>query len=691
MARAWVKVGTVAVLAALALAATTASMGSRLAVAEPPPQVQGLAPQLISYNPPPAPSASEMARLRDGIAACEAGDWATLAALRDNANDALVRRILQWRFASAKEAPLDFDAISEALLALQDWPGRAAVKARAEQALASSTLGPHARLAFLDEIGGPESGDGMIAKAIALQGVGRRDEALALAREAWRGHALSSRAEIDAGAAFSFDRDDHAARTDYLLWRGQRTDALRLAARLDPADQALARARVALQTRQRRGLQAAVDAVPASRRDDPGLLYDRTRYVRRAGRPEDALRIAADIVPEAAPAVARDDIFRERRLYVPRALRNGDSGLAYGLVTRHGLERGEEFADAEWVAGWLSLRFLREPGRAAEHFSHLSDRVGSPVSRARAFYWRAEAAKALGRENDARTFLSEAARYPFTYYGQLAAARLGGAMLDLPGATRISDATRARFESRELVRALRLIADIGDRADFESIAFYLDDALDDPDEIEALAEMARARGYARTALRSAKAGLFRNVVAANAAYPILDLPPGATLPGRAEPAFTLAIIRQESEFQPDAVSSARARGLMQLMPATARMQARREGMSYSGPAILTADPDYNVTLGSAHLGDLVSEFGGSYVLAIAAYNAGGHRAREWITDWGDPRSSSVDAVDWIELVPIEETRNYIQRVMENLQVYRHRLAGRPTPITILEDLNRGER
>jgi soluble lytic murein transglycosylase len=200
--------------------------------------------------------------------------------------------------------------------------------------------------------------------------------------------------------------------------------------------------------------------------------------------------------------------------------------------------------------------------------------------------------------------------------------------------------------------------------------------------------MAREQSYNRTALRNAKAGLFRTVVATNAAYPLIDLPPMVRSGNRIEPALVLSIIRQESEFDVGVVSHANAHGLMQLIPSTAQAQARREGITYRRAA-LTSDPQYNMTLGSAHLADLVDDFGGSYVLAIAAYNAGPTNARNWISDWGDPRSRSVDVVDWIELIPFSETRNYVQRVTENLQVYRHRLAGTPTPIQIERDLQRG--
>jgi len=647
-----------------------------------------------AYVAPPAlPSPAERMRLRDGLAAAAAGDWGGLAALRDSATDPLVRRMLQWRWAASPEAPLYFHDIAQALNELQDWPGRITMRARAEQAIYDSRLSPAERVAFLRQDGGPHTGDGRIALAIALKALGQRSEANEIARASWREDALTPTAEQRALDEFSnaMTAEDHAARVDILLWRGQRSAAQRLLSRVSTADRLVAQARIAMQSRQRRGLQAAVDAVPSSRQDHPGFLYDRVQYRRRTDQPVDAMQMAARIDPLQAPAAARDDIFRERRLYVPRALRAGNYRLAYNLVSGHGMTSGESFADAEWLSGWLMLRFLNNPQQAAEHFAHLSENVSSPVSLSRAYYWRAEAVLAMGQASQAEQLYNQAAQFNFTYYGQLAATRGDRqAMLSLPETSQVSAEARTRFESRELVRALRVMAEVGAQRDFESIAFYLDDTLDDPMELELLSQLAREQSYHRTALRSAKAGLFRNVVATSAAYPLIDLPSRVQDQGRIEPALVLAIIRQESEFDPEAISSANARGLMQLIPSTAQAQARREGMSFQRSA-LTTDPQYNMTLGSAHLADLVDSFSGSYVLAIAAYNAGSHRAREWISDWGDPRSPSIDVVDWVELIPFAETRNYVQRVTENLQVYRHRLAGAPTPISLEADLRRGRR
>lgn len=639
----------------------------------------------------PLPSAAERMRLRDGLAAAESGDWSGVAALRDSATDPLVRRMLQWRWAASSEAPLYFADIKQALDELQGWPGRTSMRQRAEQAIFDSPLPASERIAFLRQDGGPITGDGRVALAIALRDAGQRSEANEIARAAWREDALTTATEDRTLQEFSsvLTQDDHAARVSGLLWRDQRTAAQRLFARIAPADRALAQARIAVQVRQRRGLQAAIDAVPGSRQDDPGLLFDRAQYRRRTDQPVDAMQMAARIDPREAPLAARSDIFKERRLYVPRAMRAGNYQLAYQLVSNHGLTSGESFADAEWLSGWISLRYLSNPQRAAEHFSHLADNVSSPVSLSRALYWRAEAQQALGNAAESERLFNEAARFNFTYYGQLAATRGNRtAMLSLPETAQVSDEARSRFNNRELVRALRLMAEVGAQRDFESIAFYLDDTLDDPMEMELLSQLAREQSYHRTALRSAKAGLFRNVVAVSSAYPLIELPSTVRTQGRIEPALVLAIIRQESEFDASAISNANARGLMQLIPSTAQLQARREGMTYERAA-LTTDPQYNMTLGSAHLADLVDSFNGSYVLAIASYNAGSHRANEWIADWGDPRSPSVDVVDWIELIPFSETRNYVQRVTENLQVYRYRLAGHPTPITLEQDLKRG--
>lgn len=666
-----------------------------------PPQVSPQVPLLPAPQPAapvipaggvstPLPPAAEIARLRLGVASADSGDWVGVRNARAGATDPLVRRILQWRVASDMAAPASFDEIRTALDQLQNWPGRETMRRRAEQQIFDSALTFNQRAAWL-QAGGPISGDGKVALAQSLRAIGETAQATAIIRQTWRENILTPRAESIALMEFSSNLTaaDHAARVDWALWRDDRATANRLMARLAAEDRSVAQARIALQTRPRKGLQAAVDRVPASRSEDPGLLYDRVRYIRRDGRPEDAMPIAARISPASAPLAGREALFKERRLYVPRALKAGNRARAYALVAENGLSSGEAFADAEWLAGWLALRFTREPAAADRHFARLDANVTAPVSKARALYWRAMSQKALNQDEAAQIALTDAAKLNFTYYGQIAASRVERApVLSFGERSLVTPAARAEFESREVVRALKLMAEVGDQRDFESIAFFLDDQLTTPLEHEMLALIARERSYTRTAVRSAKAGMRRGIIAPDAAYPLLDLPADARKPGRPEPALILAITRQESEFDSRAHSSAGARGLMQLMPATARITARTEGLPYQ-PNWLVDDPSYNVTLGAAYLQHLLEQWNGSYVLTIASYNAGPGRPREWIGDWGDPRASNTDVIDWVELIPFTETRNYVQRVLENVQVYRHRLAGTPVPLRIEQDLRRG--
>ncbi len=638
----------------------------------------------------PLPPAAEIARLRAGVAAADAGDWNSVRVARAGATDPLVRRILQWRLASDMSAPASFDEIKIALDQLPNWPGRETMRRRAEQQIFDSTLTFNQRAAWL-QTGGPISGDGKVALAQSLKAIGQSAQANTIIRQTWRENILTPRAESYALMEFGsvLSSADHAARMDWALWRDDRATANRLMARVGPEDRLVAQARVALQTRPRKGLQATVDRVPSSRAEDAGLLYDRVRYIRRDGRPEDAMPIAARISATLAPAAGREALSKERRLYVPRALKAGNRARAYALVADHGLTSGESFADAEWMAGWLALRFTRDAAVADRHFARLNDGVSAPVSKARALYWRAMSQKALNQDAAAQAALTEAAKINHTYYGQIAASKIDrGAVLSFGERSLVTPAARAEFESREVVRALKLMADVGDQRDFESIAFYLDDQLNTPLEHEMLALIARERAYTRTAVRSAKAGMRRGIIAPDAAYPLLDIPADARKPGRPEPAIILAITRQESEFDPRARSSADARGLMQLLPSTARIVARTEGLPYQ-PNWLVDDPSYNVTLGAAYLQQLLETWNGSYVLTFASYNAGPGRPREWIGEWGDPRAPNADVIDWVELIPFSETRNYVQRVMENVQVYRHRIAGTPVPLRIEQDLKRG--
>lgn len=642
--------------------------------------------------PPPGRSisAAELAQLQDGLAAARRGDWDSVRAARGGASDPLVRKILLWRYASDQAAPTLFEEVEGALKQLPGWSKEGVMRRKAEQLIFDSGFDAQRRIAFLRQNGGPLTGDGRIALAQALARAGQRTEAATIAREAWRSSALTPRAAQIAEDGFGgdFTASDHAARANAALWRDDRGLATSLLPRLSRGERTIVQARIALQAQRSRGLQAQVDAANAIAANDPGLLYDRARYIRRTGRPDEALPLIARTDPAAAPAIAQEPLNEERRLYVLRALRSGQPRTAYQLAARHELTRSLALAESEWLAGFIAFRFLKEPETAKGHFQRLRENVSTPVSLTRAFYWLGRVAKAQGDPVTATTHFQAAAAYSFTYYGQLAMQELNPdatlALAPLPPAV---PADLAAFEAREQVQALRLIARVGDREDFEAIAFGLDDQLTAPFEYEQLSRLGREQGYIKSALRSAKAGLARGVLAPEAAYPIIAVPQSALGSGRAEAALIHGVIRQETEFDQRARSSANARGLMQLLPSTAAAVARRNSLPYSLDSLY--DRDTNLTLGSIYLQSRIEEFGGSYILALAAYNAGPSRASQWIRDWGDPRGGGIDPIDWLELIPFEETRNYVQRVLENTQIYRHRLTNAPAPLRLKEDLHRG--
>ena len=311
-----------------------------------------------------------------------------------------------------------------------------------------------------------------------------------------------------------------------------------------------------------------------------------------------------------------------------------------------------------------------------------------PVSLARGAYWAGRAATEMDEDAIARSWYAEAARYQTTYYGQLAAEVLGSGFmgmarpkLKLPDDPVPTQGDLDHFTDRALVPIIQLLAQIDEQQRLSPFILSLSSRATTPGERQLVAALAVTSGRPDLGVSVAKRAIQDGLVLATASYPRPN--PASDL----EPALVLAVARQESEFNQLAISSAGARGLMQLMPATAQVVARAEQMPFDRDR-LTADPAYNMALGSAHLADLVAQFDGSYVLAVAAYNAGASRVRGWLRAYGDPRSRGVDVINWIEAIPFPETRNYVQRVLENLQVYRSVLANRPTPITLRLDLNR---
>ncbi len=644
------------------------------------------------FGLPNALSTEDTARLVQGIAAAERGDSASLRALAGSGANPLVRRYLEWRWLTDEDSALGFSDVQSGLQRFEGWPRMTTLRRRGEQLIWTSGLGPAARIEWLRQGGGPLEGSGRAALAVALAQAGQRAEAVPIARAAWRADAMipAAREALRAGFATDLQPADHFARADMLYWLGQRADAAALTRLMTDEQRAVMNARLAVRAGARNQMEL-VAALPSAAQMDPGILHERARLARSRGDNATAIAYARRIEGDGVHLRGREAIWDLKRPLIGAALRMRDFESAYRMARTHGLASGERFADAQWMTGWLALRFLNRPADAVGYFRTLEAGVGSPVSKARANYWLGLALEASGDREASRTALAAAAAFPTAFYGQLAAQKINpGAPLALPPSVEPAADERAAFERRELVQVLRMLGGIGNDDAYEGIAFFMDDQLDSAVELRLLSDLSRQAGEPRAALRSAKAGMFRGVISIEAAYPLMTLPDSVARGIRSpEPALVLAITRQESEFNPRAVSRANAVGLMQLLPSTAAMQARREGLPFSRAALID-DPAFNVTLGAAHLMDLVNEWDGSYILAIASYNAGSSRPREWIQTWGDPRRPGVDPIDWIELIPFSETRNYVQRVMENLIVYRARLAAeQPPTLRIAEDLRRG--
>ncbi|EKF20398.1 lytic transglycosylase domain-containing protein [Nitratireductor pacificus] len=583
---------------------------------------------------------------------------------------ALERRLLSWAIAVSGLQGLTSAEIAATAEDLSGWPDIAGLRAHGERALYRENASPRTVLDIFAQRK-PETYEGALALARAHLALGQQDQARAVLSPVWRQAKLSAAQETAFLREFGalIPAADHRFRMERMLYEDRVRSAERVA-KLGNGE-ALAKAWAAV-IRGGRDAPKLLDAVPKEQRS-AGYLFARTRHLRRAGDYSEAAAVMLRAPRDAAALVDPDEWWIERRALSRELLDAGDAGTAYRVAAAHAAESPARAADAEFHAGWYALRHLDDAGRAATHFLRIAALSEGPISNARAYYWLGRAAEA-GGPGDATQYYERAASFGAAFYGQLAAAKLGRSALAAayPVPT---DAERRRFSARETVRAIRLLE--GTAHEWRAAALYRDLAgmLTNPGELALLAMMAERRGDHMLALRVGKIAAGRGMSIGSLAHPLGAIPSEASIPPDRK-ALAYAVARQETEFNGGAVSPAGARGLLQLMPATAREMARRSGLPYSRDR-LTQDTAYNATLGSAYLDEQLERFAGSYVLTFAGYNAGPRRASDWVERYGDPRGQNIDAVvDWIERIPFAETRNYVQRVMENYQVYKMRLSGR---------------
>ena len=539
-----------------------------------------------------------------------------------------------------------------------DWPALSWLNRRIEEAVAADRSNPAQIEARLGKTT-LKTVAGKIALAEAERGLGAADAASAIIHEVWREEDLTPWQETYLAQTFAdvIGRDDHRIRAAHFLYKEKVQAGLKEAALAGSDVLALAKARAAVIGNASLA-DITIAAVPKTLQADPLLLFSRIQRLRRANR-----------------AVDGDEWWTERRIVARKLLDLGDVKKAYAICAGHGAVGPTSTIEAEFHAGWIALRFLNDPKTAAIHFGAIASLAETPISKARAAYWLGRAAEALGATDDAMGHYAEAARYDITFYGQLAAARLGQTSLSL------RTTAPATGEARnEAVRVTEYLYGIGARD--IALPLAIDIGRSEPAEAQvgALGDVLERNRDAWATLTVGKAATQRGMALDDTAFPTFGIPNFRPLPNSADLSVVYAIARQESEFEQHSLSTAGAKGLMQMISSTARSTAVRAGVSYDDGR-LANDPAFNAQLGAAHLGTLLDEQGGSYILTFAAYNAGGKAVKDWIAAYGDPRKPGIDVVDWIERIPYSETRNYVQRVMENLQIYRAKL-GRPSVLVV---------
>jgi soluble lytic murein transglycosylase len=630
-----------------------------------------------------ATSQQDFDTLERAIEMSRSGKAADATQLRDSIQDPVAQKLVEWMILRSEGNGASAERYRAFTEANPGWPSTGFLRRRGEAALWDNNRDDSAVLAWFGNEQ-PTSAKGRFMLARALLARGDRNAALRYVRDAWRGDPMSKDTEAYALEMFGslLTAADHKARMDYLLFTDDTAGALRAAQRVGASQVAIAKARMAVDDKAGNA-KALLDAVPSDAQGDASYLFGRIQLLRRADKITEAAQFMMHAPRDPAKLGNPDEWWIERRLLARKLLDLGEAQTAYAVARDAGLPARDVYkTEQEFTAGWIALRFLKDPSTGLQHFSRIGTGSSNPTHLSRAGYWQGRAYEALGRSQDARAAYQSAAHHSTSYYGQLARAKLGLPQLGLRDAPR-----PARGTSFEVVRAVELLYKLDERDLVGTMLSDLSDRLDDIDALASLGEVTARNNDARNMLVLGKGALNRGYPFDHYAYPISGIPKYDMIGPEVERGLVFAIARQESAFNPKALSPAKAMGLMQVTPPAAKTIHRRYGGSYDIKR-LQNDPAYNAMLGAAELGALVSDYRGSYILTFVGYNAGRGRAKEWIAKYGDPRDPNVDAVDWVERIPFSETRNYVQRIMENVQVYRSRFGG-GSKLMIDADLKRG--
>jgi soluble lytic murein transglycosylase len=613
------------------------------------------------------------------IAAARTGDWAQAYFRAGQSKDSLPLKIIRWLDYTRPTPTGRFADVAGFIDQNPDWPLQKKLQRRAEEA--SVAEGDDVVADWLRRHP-PIGGVGKARAAQILLNRGKTEAGTAAMRAAW----------IDGDFTVSDERsflvhynammrpEDHQKRLDRLIWDGLTDTARHMLPLVSGEYRLAAEARLAL-AGEAGNAEALLARVPAQLRPDPGVAFEEARWRRKKNNYEAAAQL---LLAHNDDPVRPEAWWGERQLVARQLLATGNADLAYGLVQQHGISEGNGYSETEFLSGYIALRYRKDPALAFDHFAHILARVGTSFGKARAAYWGGRAAEALGKPELATKWYTAGSEHMATFYGQLSAHQLGKDAPPHPlPEPRPSSAEQEQFNGKELVRAALLLFAAGDRDHAKNFLLQMADTAKTPMDFAMLASLAESHGRIDLAISVAKRSIEAGTPLMVHGYPVTVLPTG----GSAERSLLFAIVRQESAFAPDAMSRVGARGLMQLMPATAAGIAGKLQLPFSLDR-LTTDGVYNVTLGRSYIEQLIDEFGGSYPLAIAAYNAGPGRVHQWLHAFGDPRGRDISMVDWIEMIPFNETRIYVQRVLENLQIYRGQDTNNVAAFSLVSDLAR---
>lgn len=616
---------------------------------------------------------------RNAFAAVEAGKTDLVQTLATRGPDPILNKVLRGYAMTLPGNDYTFDELSGFIEKNPDWPKLKGIQMIVEQKMPATMSAAEIALWYTNHA--PITLVGFYRYIDALNQTGRENEALKAVRERWIGGTFGQDDQTAFFARFRswLTNNDMWARTDRLLWDNEATQARRMAPYLTATDQNVLEARLALYGDDSRA-SSWLERIPRDAQNDPGLLYQRLRYYVKNNRDDEA----NDLLLNAPAELGKPGSWwNQRNIMVRRAIDAQNFSLAYRLAANHGQTEPKPLVQAEFLSGWLALRFLNNATVAVQHFKNLYNAASTPISRARGAYWMGRCYEVLGNKLEAEQAYQDAAIFNTSYYGQLASTRIYGtpvqiAKFDPP----LPDSVRKSFFARDNIRAIKRLMDINQKERAKTFFMAAADYATKRADFILLTEVAGQVRRPDLGILAVKEATQKNMLIQNGGFPLVNV----AIPSPPEQAFTLSLIRQESMFNPDATSSVGARGLMQLMPRTAKEVSHKIGLPYSEARL--EDPEYNIQLGTAFVAKQLDRFDGSYVLALAGYNAGPSRARDWVEKYGDPRSANIDTIDWIEAIPIPETRNYVQRILENIQVYRAKLAGGHAPLRILEDLKR---